>query len=175
MSVIVRLESDVSVYDEFFLILVRSQLSIVFCFVLFFGFWFLFFVFLLADIEALTDCLISVAQYFIVFFISALYFIRVIVVIADWSCPLSYLDIAFMFHIEFLYFFASTNIIFLLYLTSLSLSLSLSLSYCYGLLGARKKTQKRKKVEQVYWINRTYIQNKSVNTADKVSVRNCLV
>ena len=44
--------------------------------------------------------------------------------------------------------------------------------YCCGLLGVRTKTRKKtQKVEQLYWINRTYIQNRSVST--EVSVQNC--
>ena len=41
----------------------------------------------------------------------------------------------------------------------------LHFNYCCGLLGARNKTWKKgKQVEQVYWINRIYIQSKSVST-----------
>ena len=43
---------------------------------------------------------------------------------------------------------------------------------CYGLVGAWKK---KKLVEQVYWINRAYIQNKSVSTADRSVCPNCQV
>ena len=42
------------------------------------------------------------------------------------------------------------------------------LLFCFSQLRARKKAwKKRKKVEQVYWINRTYIQNKCVSTAGR--------
>ena len=51
-----------------------------------------------------------------------------------------------------------------------------NLTNCWGLLGSRKKTRKkRKEMEQVNWINRTYLQNKTVSTSDRSVRPNCQV